>query len=884
MYGGQQPPEQYQMQAMGTQGYYREERGGSYDNGDGYDDDDRRGGPNDSYQKYTEGGGGKQIDTDSGIAPRGLTDCIVIWIFLAYVLGMVVIVTYTKTLRIGSHAYGDIARLSHAMDEQARLCGSANHEEVKDKPYLFYCRTGRRDESNNLLMMEEAVPLSLNLDHPTCVKTCPTDFGTSIACLYAHQVEVYTMPGNQFGNVKTFHLTAQQNVVETSSYETFAFGGRYCVPKDSDLKATILGLKGPMNPLWRLRNQTASFEKPWLVLFLCSILAVVLGYLYLFALKGPAMCMVGTFLVISSIFAFIGSCCFLFVGIIGFVEKYAGMDLADFQHLKEMNPLYGRFTTLGASVLSVLFALVLLCILFVQLFVFSNQVAHFQPNRNKQGLLKVAFEVVLAMRSLAITPLVLAAAKFIACMVLAYNFMYLASVGHYEDRRIQVNGELYMGADKKFKFDWGILPWMLYYLYGWVWIMEIINAIGHFLISFSVVSWYFIRKDDDGMKTGVPNMPIWMGTQAMVKYHMGSVILGAAMVPMYRPFRLLNWPVFPETQVLPNAAPQCKTCKFPEPPDPQGTCLYTLLTFFSDFGEGALTRCRACCCLAKCCKARLKEDKDPEATDGHSWLFVGSIAFIGFAVFKVFAPALVAPSVATSGAVMVLLVLMVLVKFWPALTADWASYRFTKDAYADVIIRSSHYWESSAHVLKIIANRPSCNEQVQKGKGLQVVTISGASTIGMVCSAFCYLLLMTMHNLEDPNNTDYIADPMAVCFLCFLLCGPCIGYGFTMLVDHTFDTVLYCYAFNKRYYKNSGGSPVDDFLPDSMKDVVNIDKEDDDIPYGNARPNMYLNTFMPTGWFPSKKDSSRGQTPSATLSMGGASGSRTTPPGGTYRR
>ena len=156
-----------------------------------------------------------------------------------------------------------------------------------------------------------------------------------------------------------------------------------------------------------------------------------------------------------------------------------------------------------------------------------------------------------------------------------------------------------------------------------------------------------------------------------------------------------------------------------------------------------------------------------------------------------------------------------------------------------------------------VPQRCACNEQVQKGKGLQVVTISGASTIGMVCSAFCYLLLMTMHDLEDPNNANYIADPMAVCFLCFLLCGPCIGYGFTMLVDHTFDTVLYCYAFNKRYYKNSGGSPVDDFLPDSMKDVVNIDKEDDDIPYGNARPNMYLNTFMPSGWFPSKKDSAR---------------------------
>lgn len=222
----------------------------------------------------------------------------------------------------------------------------------------------------------------------------------------------------------------------------------------------------------------------------------------------------------------------------------------------------------------------------------------------------------------------------------------------------------------------------------------------------------------------------------------------------------------------------------------------------------------------------------------------------------------------------------------PALSGDKASYRFTKDAYTDVIIRSNHYWESSAKVLHLLYNRKSCCQKIIYGQGLQVVTISGAATIGFVCSVFCYLLLMTMHDLEDPNNANYIADPMAVCFLCFLLCGPCIGYGFTMLVDHTFDTLLYCYAWNKKYAKNNGGAPVEDYLPDSMKDIVNVDKDDDDVPYGNARPNMYLNTFMPSGWFPSKKDSARGQTPSATFSasMGGASGSRTTPPGGTYRR
>merc|ERR1719343_951208 len=104
-----------------------------------------------------------------------------------------------------------------------------------------------------------------------------------------------------------------------------------------------------------------------------------------------------------------------------------------------------------------------------------------------------------------------------------------------------------------------------------------------------------------------------------------------------------------------------------------------------------------------------------------------------------------------------------------------------------------------------------------------------------------------MPSLRDPTSSTYVSDPMGVSVLVFFLCGS-IAYSFMALFDHAAETLLYCYAWNKKFAKDSNGAPVDDYLPESLRDIVDADLDGDNEAYcfyGQANPNMYLHTWMP---------------------------------------
>merc|ERR1719507_1396865 len=105
--------------------------------------------------------------------------------------------------------------------------------------------------------------------------------------------------------------------------------------------------------------------------------------------------------------------------------------------------------------------------------------------------------------------------------------MILVSVGWYEERRLMVNEKLYKDDTAVYHFDTRVLPWIVYYLFGWVWIMELTTSCGQFLISFAVISWYFMKKDGH-RKTGLPPLPPVHGALDGCLYHAGSLCLGAA--------------------------------------------------------------------------------------------------------------------------------------------------------------------------------------------------------------------------------------------------------------------------------------------------------------------------------------------------------------------
>jgi len=123
-----------------------------------------------------------------------------------------------------------------------------------------------------------------------------------------------------------------------------------------------------------------------------------------------------------------------------------------------------------------------------------------------------------------------------------------------------------------------------------------------------------------------------------------------------------------------------------------------------------------------------------------------------------------------------------------------------------------------------------------------IITIVGVVSVGSTCAGLTYVAILLTSSLSDPESETYLVAPAAVCGFAFCLCAS-IAYGFMMLFDHTADTLLYCYAWNKKFNK----ATVDQFMPESLRDLVGhiIDKEDGYQYFGNAKPEMYLSTWMP---------------------------------------
>jgi len=526
-----------------------------------------------------------------------------------------------------------------------------------------------------------------------------------------------------------------------------------------------------------------SLQDPWGVVFQACLLAVALGYLFLFIIKAVPKTFVIVVLYLTW-FLLVAAGGFFLYAIIGLIgektNNEAILETTKFASYMSYNPLYDKYMPDVATLLSVGIAAVIWLLSCSVLGIITHVAGtgfDYVPD-----LVDAASECWGSMQAMLIPPAVEALMKFFLTWILSYNFMYLASVGWYDDRRLQINGQTYRDEASLFHFDFWVLPWMIYYLFGWVWIMELTTAFGQFLISFSVISWYFIKKDGVRKVEGPALAPFFASVDGAF-YHVGSLCLGAAIIPWTRLIRTFNWV---EDEIVPNEEAQC--------------CA----------GEGCLGACinKICQCIGSCCSivTRTRKKCQPACCS-------------------------TAPQTTTEGKNILL--------------STGCSYRYMKNAYNDVIIRSQHFLQASQRSFLLINRYDSTKNYLLGGKGCQVVTVVGVVSIGVICMIYSYLVIMNVPSFRDPTGSSFIAEPMMISVMVFFLTSG-IGYSFMALFDHTAETLLYCYAWNKKFHKDSNGAPVDDYLPESLRDLVDADIDVDEgyCFYGQAKPEMYLHTWM----------------------------------------
>jgi len=214
-------------------------------------------------------------DDDGKMQPRACTDIVCLLIFFAFMGGMGYISNYAVV-------NGDPARLTHGYNFNGSLCGV--DPGFENRSLLYYCPT----------VVVQGIPMGLNLKAPVCVSSCPVDSSMMIQCLTQTSVMPQVTGASQT-------LILQQGLSDMQSYPTKELLGLYCVP---DLKrlnaiATATGVNPPIGLRTSLFNSTGpiggyaakaqqyagSLKRVWPLMLGTLCFTVITSYAFLFFLK-----------------------------------------------------------------------------------------------------------------------------------------------------------------------------------------------------------------------------------------------------------------------------------------------------------------------------------------------------------------------------------------------------------------------------------------------------------------------------------------------------------------------------------------------------------------------------------------------------------------------
>jgi hypothetical protein len=165
-----------------------------------------------------------------------------------------------------------------------------------------------------------------------------------------------------------------------------------------------------------------------------------------------------------------------------------------------------------------------------------------------------------------------------------------------------------------------------------------------------------------------------------------------------------------------------------------------------------------------------------------------------------------------------------------------------KDGFHDVVIRSNDFEAGVKKGHGILEHTHPIVKTLYQDIGHTTVTILGVSAIATISAEVVYLFVTCLAIYWDPASSFYIADPVMVTFLAWVL-SAYQAFGFMTLWDQGADALLYCYAWSRMWDRKT----VDKYIPESLRFIVGFDDtENDRYPYyGRAKNNMYLRYWLP---------------------------------------
>jgi len=374
-------------------------------------------------------------------------------------LFFVVAMGFLVSMFVYGTTHGNTRKLSHGFNSKGEQCGI--DEAVKDRPLLYFCPVVTSTGGD-----------SVDTKDPVCVGVCPTAGDDVSLCSV------------------------------TRAYQTEAHS-RYCLPSGSaEAEARREVQESTQNFLVDSTEVLARVGRAWTVLAMVVVVAMVMGYIFLFLLKTVARCIIW-------VCALIGFLAFAALGFFLWSKSKTDQSGEAFQTAFQVGAIV-------SWCLSVVVMLLVSC---------CGQAVELST-----ACMGQAAHVIWQMPLLLLAPLFKGIFKVIAFVVLLIGFIHLLSTGDTtgvgRERHIE-----YTGQQKGYLFG---------YAFAALWLLNFISALYQFSIAYAAAQ-YYVARSADGTKD-VSQCAVCQGVYTGIRYHTGSLAFGSAIVAALEMIqRLLEW-------------------------------------------------------------------------------------------------------------------------------------------------------------------------------------------------------------------------------------------------------------------------------------------------------------------------------------------------------
>jgi len=399
---------------------------------------------------------------------------------IAFLIGMGVLIAIT----VVAFEEGNLEKIVAGSNYKGEVCG--HDEAVKDKPYLFYCRS---------------YPLTDQLDtaHPICVQACPTsDLDTK---------DCYDPDASESA------LTSATNAVPT--YDSRLVFGRMCLPKDDALEDKLWeGLQGHLFEY--MSAEVAQYIVSWQALLLAAAIGLLLSFIYLALLSCFVKCIVRVVLLLLILIPLIMGTLMILYSQDQIPDSWVeatGNWLDDWE--EERN----KTAELVVGILLVLFGLFLTCL----------TCCNRDPIDNAALVIEVACECVLSSPLLLLQPIFALVVQLALLLWAIVTFFLLLTAG--KETTSVVNG----AEVKEYSFTDEQIGMLVAFVVLSIWLFEFWRAWSEFSIAYGVEAWC---KQDYGQR-GIGNPISWIIGYFHGLWHIGSFAFGASLMVFFDLIRLM---------------------------------------------------------------------------------------------------------------------------------------------------------------------------------------------------------------------------------------------------------------------------------------------------------------------------------------------------------